>query len=275
MTRRTAVLAAAVLVLLAAGAGCAHKKKPAKAAEVVTAEEALRRSQDAMARHQLTKAKTILQKVQFTTAERAVYEPLIRLALADATYYLGDDLSLIEARSKYLDFVTLYGDHPRAPYAQFQTGMCSVKQIISATRDQAQTQTAIDDFAEIDKRWPNSPYARAARQFVAKGHDALAEHEFVVGTFYRKKKAYEAAVERYRGMLETYPKYRNKDKVFYWLGWTLLQQRNDAQARVYLGEVDTGYPKSHFAPMARRLLADSAKREGLRLEVSTAPKGSS
>ena len=270
---KTLVLAAA-LALLAAGMGCAHKKSGQKPAEVITAEEALRRSQDAMARHQLQKAKTILQKVQFTTAERLVDGPLVRLALADATYYIGDDLSLIEARSKYLDFVTLYGDHPRAPYAQFQTGMCSVKQIISATHDQAQTQTAIDDFAEIDKRWPNSPYARAARQFVAKGHDALAEHEFIIGTFYRKKKAYEAAVERYRALLETYPKYRNKDKVFYWLGWTLLQQRNDAQARVYLGEVDTGYPKSQYAPLARKLLVDSAKKEGVKLDVQAAPKGS-
>jgi len=269
------VLVAAVTL---AGSACAHKaqkKNPKSTTEVVTAEEALRRSQDAMARHELRKAKSILEKVQFTTAERPVFEPLVRLAMADATYYLGDDLSLIEARSKYLDFVTLYGDHPKAPYAQFQTGMSSVKQILSVTRDQAQTQVAIDDFTEIEKRWPTSPFGRAARQFVAKGKDALAEHEFIVGTFYRKRKIYEAAVDRYRAMLETYPTYRNKDKIFYWLGWTLLRQRNDAQARVYLDEVDTNYPRSKYAPMARKLLAESAKKDAATLEKRGAKKEAS
>ena len=142
--------------LLATGTACSAKRKASQTAEVLTAEATLKQVDDAMARHQLRKAKTLLGKIQFTQEERPKYEPLVRLALADATYYLGDDLSLIEARSKYLDFVTLYSDHPKAPYAQFQAGMCSVKQIYSASRDQAQTQVAIADFHEIDKRWSRS-----------------------------------------------------------------------------------------------------------------------
>ncbi len=263
MIRRLAVLLLGAGVLLS-GQGCAAKKKPKQAAEVLTADETLRRVRDAMAHRQLRKAKTMLQKIQFTTEERSTYEPLVRLALADSTYYLGDDLSLIEARSKYLDFVTLYGDHPRAPYAQFQAGMSSVKQIYSASRDQAQTQVALDDFAEIDKRWPNSAYARAARQFVARGRDGLAEHEYVVGTFYRKKKSYEAASLRFRSLLETYPQYRAKDKIYYWLGWTLFQDKEPAQGRVYLDQIVTDYPKSKYAAMAKRILEESAKKDAER-----------
>jgi outer membrane protein assembly factor BamD len=222
-----------------------------------------------MARRQLRKAKQLLQQIQFTQAERPVYEPLVRLVLADATYYLGDDLSLIEARSKYLDFVTLYGDHPRAPYAQFQAGMCSVKQIYSASRDQAQTRVAIDDFAEIDRRWPESSYGRAARQFVGKGQDVLAEHEFVVGNFYRTKKAYAAATERFKHLLETYPTYRSKDKVYYWLGWTLTEASEPAAGRVWLDQVMSEYPKSKFAGMAKRLLADQAEAEARKAKSPT------
>ena len=249
-----------VLLVLAAGASCGKKKEKGMA-EIVTAQQALVRVDDAMARHQLRKAKTLLGKVQFTTEERAEYEPLIRIALADATYYLGDDLSLIEARSKYLDFVTLYGDHPKAPYAQFQAGMCSVKQIYSATRDQAQTKVAIDDFEAVSRRWPNSAFARAARQFVGKGRDGLAEHEFIVGNFYRKKKAYDAATERFQSLLETYPEFRNKDKVYYWLGWTYLRNRNEADARTFLDRVVTEYPNSKYAKKAQEILLEQAKRE--------------
>ena len=254
-----AVLALAVLL---AGTACSAKHKAAKqTTEVLTAEATLKQVDAAMAHHQLRKAKTLLGKIQFTQEERPKYEPLVRLALADSTYYLGDDLSLIEARSKYLDFVTLYSDHPKAPYSQFQAGMCSVKQIYSASRDQAQTQIAIDDFREIDKRWPRSGYARAARQFIGKGQDGLAEHEFLVGTFYWKKKAYQAATERYMALLDTFPSYRQKDKVYYWLGRTLMDARTPDGARVWLDQVLTEYPRSKYAKLAKGLLAESAKKD--------------
>jgi outer membrane protein assembly factor BamD len=243
------------------GAGCASKKKALQSTEVLTAEAVLAQVEDKMARHQLRKAKLLLQKVQFTQAERPTYEPLVRLALADSTYYLGDDLSLIEARSKYLDFVTLYADHPKAPYAQFQAGMCSVKQIYSASRDQAQTQVAIDDFKEIDKRWPTSAFARAARQFIGKGQDGLAEHEFIIGSFYWKKKSYMAAADRFSKLLEKFPAYRQKDKVYYWLGRTLMDARSPDEARVWLDQVLNEYPRGKFAKGAKALLAESAKKD--------------
>lgn len=256
-------IAGGAALLLAAGvSGCAHReKKPKGAAEVLGAEQTLVRYEDAMARHQLRKAKTLLGKIQFTPEERPTYEPLVRLGLADSTYYLGDDLSLIEARSKYLDFVTLYGDHERAPYAQFQAGMCSVKQIYSATRDQAQTKIAIADFQAVSDRWPTSDFARAARQFVGKGRDGLAEHEFIVGSFYRKKKSYDAATERYKELLDAYPEYRQKDKVYYWLGWTLTKNRNESDARTYLDRVVTEYPMSKYAKMAKEMLDEQAQRD--------------
>jgi outer membrane protein assembly factor BamD len=251
------------LALVLSGAGCTAKKRQAakQTPELLTAEASLVQVDAAMARHQLRKAKTILQKIQFTQAERPKYEPLVRLALADATYYLGDDLSLIEARSKYLDFVTLYGDHPKAAYAQFQAGMCSVKQIYSASRDQAQTQIAIDDFKEIDKRWPGSPWARAARQFIGKGQDGLAEHEFVIGSFYWKKKSYQAAADRFSALLERYPAYRQKDKVYYWLGRSLMDARSPAEGRVWLDQVLNDFPRSKYAKPAKDLLAESAKKD--------------
>lgn len=262
MRGRVPAACAAILAVALAGNGCASKhRKPKATAEVLTGEQTLAKVDQAMAHHQLRKAKDLLQKIQFTQAERPVYEPLVRLALADATYYLGDDLSLIEARSKYLDFVTLYGDHPRAPYAQFQAGMCSVKQIYSASRDQAQTRVAIDDFAEIDKRWPKSPYGRAARQFVSKGQDGLAEHEFLVASFYRKKKEYAAAVGRMKNLLQTYPTYRAKDKVYYWLGWTLTKASEPAEGRVWLDQILAEYPRSKFAPQAKQILAEEAKKD--------------
>jgi outer membrane protein assembly factor BamD len=262
------------LSLASFGTGCAAKRRKAaqQAAEVLTAEAVLADVDAKMAHHQLRKAKLLLQKIQFTQAERPTYEPLVRLALADSTYYLGDDLSLIEARSKYLDFVTLYADHPKAPYAQFQAGMCSVKQIYSASRDQAQTQIAIDDFKEIDKRWPDSAFARAGRQFIGKGQDGLAEHEFLIGSFYYKKKSYQAASDRFSALLQKYPAYRQKDKVYYWLGRTLMSARSPAEARVWLDQVLNEYPRGKYAKMAKSMLAESAKKDAAAAAKADAKK---
>ncbi len=275
--RGRTIAAVLSLTLCACGTGCAAKKRKAaqQTAEVLTAGAVLAEVDARMAHHQLRKAKLLLQKIQFTQAERPTYEPLVRLALADSTYYLGDDLSLIEARSKYLDFVTLYADHPKAPYAQFQAGMCSVKQIYSASRDQAQTQVAIDDFREIDKRWPASAFARAGRQFIGKGQDGLAEHEFLIGSFYWKKKSYQAATERFSALLEKYPAYRQKDKVYYWLGRTLMGARSPAEARVWLDQVLNEYPRGRYAKLAKALLAESAKHDAAATAKDEAKKPTS
>src|SRR5262245_7471040 len=64
------------VALIGTAFGCAGKKAKAKdAAEVLNAEQTLARVEQAMAHHQLRRAKNLLQKVQFTQAERPKYEP--------------------------------------------------------------------------------------------------------------------------------------------------------------------------------------------------------
>jgi outer membrane protein assembly factor BamD len=260
MGKRLSIGLAALLLI--AAPGCAHRKQKKEATiERLPAEALFQRATEELQARSLRKARLDLEKIQFTAENRPKLEPLVKVALADVTFYQGDSISLIEARSKYLDFVQLYGDNARAPYAQFQAGVCSLKQVRDPARDQAQTQRAIDDLKEVGRRYPQSPYADPAQDMIDEGEKNLAEHEFVVGTFYRKKKSYDAAVLRYRGLLETYPQYRAKDKLYYWLGWTLFESRQPAQGRVYLDQVVSDYPKSRYAPLAKRILASSAKKD--------------
>ena len=87
---------------------------------LLTAEDLYRQGVAAIEQRKL-RVRTLLERIH-SAQDRPDLEPPVRLALADATFYLGDDVSLIEAHAKYLDFVTLYGDHAQAPYAQFQAG---------------------------------------------------------------------------------------------------------------------------------------------------------
>jgi len=252
-----------VLTGLAFAEGCAGRRHRARGeAEIRTAEEAYARALEELSLGHLRRARARLEKVPLTAESRPALEPLVRLALADATFYLGDDLSLADARGKYLDFVTFYGGHPKAPYAQLQAGVCSLKQARHPSRDQSTTRVAIEDLREVGRRWPSSPYARAARGVLGLAEARLAEHEFLVGRFYYERKAYPSAVRRFRDLLDTYPGYHGKEKVYYYLGQALLRSGNAAEGRLYLDKLLTDYPNGRYAEQARKTLeAEPPARE--------------
>lgn len=274
MTRRSVLRAAALLVsaaLLAAAPGCSSKKSgpripaladPAYASQLY--DEGMRE----LASRKFRKARTTLERIQIAAADRPRLEPLVRLGIADATFFMGGDASMIEARAKYLDFVLVYGDHPKAPYAQFQAGMCSLKQVRDGSRDQSQTAIAVTDFQEIEKRFPDSSYARASRQRIDVAEANLAEHEYVVGRFYYQKKKYFTAASRLRGVLEKYPRYRDRQKVYFYLGQALLKANSDAEGKIYLDKLVKDYPEGKYAPEAKRILARQDAREQERKRTS-------
>jgi outer membrane protein assembly factor BamD len=250
------VALAGIFVILLGGASCASRRnKRQESVQHLSAEALYGRATQEIAQRDLRKARLDLERVQFTAENRPKLEPLVRLSLADATFYGGDDISLIEARSKYLDFVTLYGDHKKAPYAQFQAGVCSLRQARDPSKDQAQTQTAIADFREVRRRFPDSPYAHAAAEMIDEAEKSMAEHEFLVGYFYYKRKAYTAATERFRGVMEQYPRYREREKLYFYMGQALIAGNNDAEGRIYLDKLLTDYPDSEYAEEAKKILA--------------------
>lgn len=258
------LLLAALTIVSAGGCGALKRRREEKAKALPAGEELFAKASVELERRHLSKAKTLLAGIQFTAENRAALEPQVRLALADVLFYTGDSISLIDARSKYVEFVTLYGDNRRAAYAQFQTGICALKQISKAGRDQGQTRAAISDFEDVEKRYAASPYAAAARAEVDIANAVLAEHEFRVGRFYMKRKAYFAAAERFRSVLEKYPRFGEKQKVYLELGRALILAKNGVEGSIYLDKLVNDYPGDARAAEARKLLAGlaSAARGG-------------
>jgi len=249
--RAVAALAAAALLVVAA-TGCGAKRKAAEEKKFPTSEARYRFGMELLAKRKLTKAKANLSRVDLFSAEdRAQLEPMVRLALADTEFYRGNDIALIDARALYLDFVTLYGDHPLAPYAQYQAGVCSLGQVNDPSRDQTQTLRAIDDLREVVRRYPQSPFSAAARLSIRTADSNLAAHEVIVGRFYEKKKNWLAATDRYREVLDTYPDYADLDEVYYRLGHSLMRMDNDVEARIYLSKLVDDYPETDYAAKAR------------------------
>lgn len=65
-----------------------------------------------------------------------------------------------------------------------------------ATRDTAQIKKSFEEFSAIVHRYPNSPYAPAAYQYMIYLRNVLADHELQVAQYYYSRKAYVAAVDR-------------------------------------------------------------------------------
>ena len=249
-----ATVAVALLLLLTAGSGCGKGKKKEAAPQFLSAAEIYEQAKRELEQDDLRQAQSLLEQITYSTEDRAELEPLVRLAIADATFYQNYGVALIDARSLYQDFVALYADHALAPYAQFQAGVCSLKQVVHPSRDQAQTHQAIADLSVVIERWPSSSYAEAARSMIRSAEHNLAEHEFMVGRFYLHRKTPAAAVTRFEIVLDRYPDYGELDKIYYHLGQAELAQGHDVEARIWLDKVVKDFPHGSFYDEAVKVL---------------------
>lgn len=130
------------------------------------------------------------------------YAILADLKLADA-YYLKE--MYIEAADAYLEFERLHPKNDAVPYAIYQVGMCYFQQMNGYERDQQPTVKAIQTFGRLIQSYPDSKYAARAMARLAECQNDLAGHEFSVGEFYFKQKAYKAAMGRFISLLKQYP----------------------------------------------------------------------
>lgn len=256
--------------LLAVAPGCARRSVPANL-PILSARATYERGLRLIDKHNLFQAISTLQLVdlRYSQEERQELEPLVKLAIADATFYQDNTIALIDASTLYDEFVTLYVDHPMAPYAQFQIGMCALKQVNQPTKDQTQTHAAIAALSRVQRNYPSSAYARAGRDMVESAHTNLAEHEYRIGRFYMKRKKYTAAIRRFERVLDSYPDYSRKDRLFFQLGRSLLAENNDVEAKLFFDKLLADYPEGKYAEEARKVLVAVGGLE-LGLEASAA-----
>ena len=200
------------------------------------------------------KARLLLEKL----LKRANVEPslvaLAQLGLADAYYGKKGLLNLTEAMSRYSSFLTFYPTHEMAAYAQYRLGLCHLQQVLAADRDQRETHTAIEEFRRVQSVFPDSPYVDLAAEKIQEGSDLLAEHEYRVGVFYYDQKAYLGAIDRFLNILDKFPRYTRKDRLYFHLGVSLLRTERTEEGEIYLLKLMETYPKSRHSTRARTFL---------------------
>jgi outer membrane protein assembly factor BamD len=101
-------------------------------------------------------------------------------------------------------FLSLHPGHPSAPYAYYLRALCYYEQIADVTRDQKNTELALSALSEVVRRYPESSYARDAQLKIDLTNDHLAGKDMEIGRFYLKRGENQAAINRFRRVIERY-----------------------------------------------------------------------
>ena len=135
-----------------------------------------------------------------------------QLETAYAYYKRADPASAIAAADRFLK---LHPRHPNADYAHYLKGLANFnrgRDLLDrflpkdpSHRDPGSAAQAFRDFEELVRRYPDSGYASDAVQRMVFLKNTVAEHELHVARYYMRRRAYVAAANRARYVVEHYP----------------------------------------------------------------------
>ena len=112
-------------------------------------------------------------------------------------------------------FIKLHPTHPNVDYAYYLRGLAafhkkdtpfdSIMPQDPADRDPSSARDSFKYFAELVKKFPKSKYTADAIERMKYQRNVLAKHELKIATYYMKRGAYVAAVNRAKYVVENYP----------------------------------------------------------------------
>lgn len=156
-------------------------------------------------------------------------------------------------------FISLHPGHVDTPYAYYLVGLSQYEQIADVTRDQSQTQVALESLDEVSRRFPDSKYAPDAQKKALLARDHLAGKEMEVGRYYIKKGDYLAGINRFKKVVTDYQKSSQTPEALFRLseGYMALGVVSEAQtAAAVLGH---NFPNSQWYKDAFSLVSSDGK----------------
>ena len=207
--RKVYVSGLVALLLLTLG-GCGwFGEKPDKTRDW-SAERLYREAKSALAKHDYTTAVDYYE----TLEARFPFGPLAQQSQIEVAYAYYKDSQSASAIAAADRFIKLYPNHPNVDYAYYLKGLVSFNQgkgfldrympIDESERDPGSARQAFLDFSELVSRFPDSQYSDDARQRMLFLRNNLSRHEVHVAGYYMRRKAYLAAANRAKYVVENY-----------------------------------------------------------------------
>lgn len=235
---RFAVLLALATALLAAGCSSQDPQTPAEYFDAANRE--YRNGGYARAIEQY---RDLLDQHPFSD-----YADEAELRIAHA-YFLSEDYTA--AVVALTDFQRRHPTSEHLPLVGYLLGMCYVRQMHSADRDQTAAQSAHTYFTTLIHQFPNSPFADLAREELRECRERLAEHEMLIARFYRKRGNDKAAEVRLLSLTSKYSETPTAADALLRLAQHYVDAGNQEHAVLAMRALEALHPASSEAKEAR------------------------
>jgi outer membrane protein assembly factor BamD len=189
------------------------------------------------------------------------YSEKAKLMLVFAHYRIGKFDEAVLAADRY---TALHASSPEVPYVLYLKGNSYFAQIRDITRDQQISQNAIETYALIISNYPNSKYAKDAREKLVIAIDQLAGKEMSVGRYYMGTGNYLAAINRFRTVAEQFQTSTHIEEALYRLTEANLAIGLTSEAQTAAAVLGHNYPQSTWYKQAFGLL----EKQGLVPQVN-------
>ena len=189
------------------------------------------------------------------------YNEKAKLMEVYANYRIGRFDEAILAADRYL---ALYPSSKEVPYVLWLKGTSYFGQIRDITRDQQISQNAIDTYNLLIANYPDSQYAKDAKEKMVISVDQLAGKEMSVGRYYLGNGQYAAAINRFRVVTEQYQTSTHIEEALYRLTEANLALGLLAEARTAAAVLGHNYPTSSWYKQAFELL----QKQGLSPQIN-------
>lgn len=201
-------------------------------------EEAFREANVQLGKKNYEEARDKLDEIRVKDAG-GEFAPLAELRMADS-YTKEEEYEL--AVSEYQRFLGNYPRHKYSSYAQYQIARSYYHRIGDPERSLDMAQKAVEEFRRLNRLYPRNPYRDTVAFNIQRSLEILADHEFVVGRFYYRKKSYTGALNRFLGLLERFPDYRAEAKVLAHIAVCYERLGESEKAEEYLHILEGKYP---------------------------------
>ena len=252
------------VVLVSALGACNGPEGPDESMSAFSAEEIFRRGEYELE----TGAKAETSTRYFKEVERLYpYTEWSRRALIMQAYAHHKAKEYEDSRAAAQRFLDTYPGDEEAPYAAYLLALSFYDQIDDIGRDQGLTFQALQHMRRVIEDYPSSDYARSAVLKFELAFDHLASKEMEIGRFYLRRGNYNAAVNRFRVVVEDFQTSTHTPEALHRLveAYLSLGLRDEAQtAAAILGfnfEASPFYQDS-FKLLTGQGLEPEAKGEG-------------
>ncbi len=192
--------------------GCSSSPEKEKLSENLTETELYQLATDALNTNSYTSA---IERLR-TLESRYPFGSFAEQSQLDLIYAYYMNAEPEASRAAADRFLRLHPQHPDADYPYYIKGLASntaamgiIERFLpldSTKRDPGQARQSFNEFRELLSRFPDSKYAPDARQRMVALRNRLAAYEIHAANYYMKRKAYVAAVNRGKYVVENMQK---------------------------------------------------------------------